>query len=324
MMMLISAFFALLIPLPNVFIACLFKSKRNWTSVIKIFRGWYIGMAVLALAIGLVGLIKKNNNDFCTSVLSIEENQNFLKRFYENDAKFYKGNSVQYGKDSAPYKAYSNCISTNGPEKCWTELVETNVRTNRDAIEHELSVGVVLHECQLIQKNPQEGPDNSNNTNTPEQSSNDHNGHLRKTTKPTSKLDNILVVYTKESNDQYVGVIIGTEAINLLENNFREGILKSHAQLLKSKGFTSDAMPEITNSRVSSIDSLGVPVGVATVWLKSTTSEGEMRSKYIYVAGVIGDTLHKVICSQLNGDDVALMVNPKCHNRLTDIFSPRN
>jgi hypothetical protein len=322
--LLFAALFALLIPLPNVLIACLFRSKRNWASILKIFRGWYIGMVIIFIVVGLIGLINRTPNYFCTSVLSIEENQSFLKKFYENDAKFYKGNSIQYGKDAAPYKTYLNCVNTNRSDKCWSELVGTNVRTNREAIEHELSVGVVLHECQLTLKKPQEGTDKSNNTNTFEQSSNTQNGYLREETKPTSELDNILVVYTKETNDQYSGVIIGTEAINLLENNLREGMLKSHAQLLKSKGFTSDAMPEITNSRVSSIDSLGVPVGVATVWLKSTTSEGEMRSKYIYAAGVIGDTLHKVICSQLNGDDITLMVSQKCHSKLTEVFSPKS
>lgn len=321
---LFSATFALLIPVPHILIACLFRKKRNWVTILNIYRGWYIGMAVLAVTVGVAGLIKKNSNDFCTSALSIEENQRFLKRFYANDAKFYKGNSIQYGKDTASYKTYSNCLNTNRPDRCWTALVGTKAETRREAIELELSVGVVLHECQLKLEKPKENAGKLNKINTSEKISNYQNRYLREETKSTSEIDNILVVYTQESNDEYSGVIIGAEAINLLEKNLREGMLNSQAQLLKNKGFSSEAMPEVTNSRVSSIDSLGVPVGVATVWLKSATSEGAMRSKYIYAAGVIGNTLHNVICSQLNGDDITLTVSPKCHDKLIEVFSIKN
>jgi hypothetical protein len=136
--------------------------------------------------------------------------------------------------------------------------------------------------------------------------------------------DDVLVIYSKESNHQFLDVIIGSEAIEYLEKNLRDVMLNSHAQLLKNEGFSSDATLEVTNSRFTSVDALGVPVGLATIWLKNQTSEGEARSKYIYVAGVIGDTLHNVICSQLNGDDIILMANPKCYDKLVEVFPIRN
>ena len=324
--MLIAAFFALLVPFPNVFIACLFRSKRNWASVLKIYRGWYIGMAVLALAFGLVGLIKNNSNDFCTSVLAVEGNQTSLKTFHENDSKFFDGNSVEYGKNSTPYKVYSNCIENNNLDECWSDLVGSDVSTNREAIEYQLSIGVVLHECQPKLKKPQEGIEKPIQSNIQKKLSSSENGIRQEEAKSNSDSDlgNILVVYSKESNDQFSGVTINAEAIGLLEKNIRKGMLKNYTQLLNNKGITGASIPEITSNRVSSIDALGVPVGVATVWLKSATSEGETRSKYIYVAGVIGDTLHKVICVQLNGDGIDLGVNPKCHNKLEEVFSRTN
>ncbi len=139
----------------------------------------------------------------------------------------------------------------------------------------------------------------------------------------TSGAADVLVIETKESNDQYVDVVIGVEAIDYLERDFRSSSLKNYAQLLKQKGYSAEGVPEVTNSRVGSIDFLGPSVGVATVWLRSSTKEGDISSKYIFAAGVIGDTLHKVICWQQSGDDIMLMINPKCHDKLVEVFSAK-
>ncbi len=138
------------------------------------------------------------------------------------------------------------------------------------------------------------------------------------------KSDNVIVIYSMESNDQLYGVKIDAEITGLLEKNFRNGMLEANSQLLKNKNFSSKALPKVTNSRLSSIDYFNVPVGIATVWLSSKTSEGEMHSKYIFAAGIIGNTLHKVICFQLNGDDLTLMVTPKCHDKLKEVYWTKN
>lgn len=54
---LVSAFFALIIPLPHVLISCVFKSKRNLDSVLTVFRGWYkflLGFFMLGMLAGLL------------------------------------------------------------------------------------------------------------------------------------------------------------------------------------------------------------------------------------------------------------------------------
>ncbi len=134
----------------------------------------------------------------------------------------------------------------------------------------------------------------------------------------------VLVIHSKESNDQYSGAIIDIELIELLEKKYRDSFLKGQAELYKSKGFSSKAIPKVTNNRFSSIDIFSAPVGAATVWLKSQTTTGEAKMKYIFVAGIIGDTLHKIICSQLTGDDIFLMVNPKCQDKLKEVFGAIN
>lgn len=315
------ALFTLLIPVPNVLIACLFRTKRNLASILRIYRNWYIGIAVLSGVIGLIALSNRNSDDFCTSVLSADENKSFLKKFHENDIKFYNGNSIQYGKDTESYKAYSYCVNNNSEYKCWNELVNSSARTNREALEHELSVGVVLRECQINSMSHQKDLSALSDNNSLEKT-NTRVMNSRLNSKSGSESDNILVIYTKSSG-QFSDVIIGADAISALEIELRNGVLNNYAKLLKQKGFSSAAIPEVTDIRASSIESFGVPVGIASVWLKSATSEGEMRSKYIYVAGVIGDTMHKVYCSQMNGDDINLLTNKKCHNKLAEVFSQK-
>jgi len=54
---LVSALFALIIPLPHILISCAFKSKRNWDAVLMIFRGWYkflFGFLLLGMVAGLL------------------------------------------------------------------------------------------------------------------------------------------------------------------------------------------------------------------------------------------------------------------------------
>jgi hypothetical protein len=144
---LIGSFFALVIPLPNVLIACLFRSKRTWASVLKIYRGWYIGMSVLALASGLMLLLKTNSIGFCAQILASEKHQTFLKQFHESNVK-NDGESLRLGKLAKPYKVYSNCTENNDLYKCWSGLGETDVRTNRELYWYHQSIGVVLYECQ--------------------------------------------------------------------------------------------------------------------------------------------------------------------------------
>jgi hypothetical protein len=51
-----SAIFALMIPLPHTLIATAFRSKRNWDSVLAIFRGWYkftLGLFLIGMVVGL-------------------------------------------------------------------------------------------------------------------------------------------------------------------------------------------------------------------------------------------------------------------------------
>lgn len=144
--------------------------------------------------------------------------------------------------------------------------------------------------------------------------------NINSRSKSKNEISNILVIHTKESDDQFSDVVVDEKLIGLLEKEFREGMLKGQAQQLKNRGFSDSALPKVTNSRLSTIDNLGVPVGVATVWLKSKTSDGEMQSKYIIAAGVIGDTLHRIVCSQLTGNEILLLVNPKCNTKLREVF----
>jgi len=141
-----AALVTLIVPLPHVLIASLFRRKRNWLSLSKIIRGWHVGLVVAIVALGLIGLINRYANDFCTSVLAIEGNQKVLEDFYKNDVEHFEGNSVKYGREAEPYKAYSRCVNGNTQNECWSKLADTDAITYRERIELGVSVGPVCQE----------------------------------------------------------------------------------------------------------------------------------------------------------------------------------
>lgn len=134
------------------------------------------------------------------------------------------------------------------------------------------------------------------------------------------EMDNVLVVHSKESSAQFVDLVIDIETMELLEESLQESHAIREAKMLENAGFSSGAARVITNSTVGTVNHFRVPLGLATVWSKSLSSEGEVRSKYVHVAGVIGNTLHRVVCTQLNGDNMMLLVNKKCQAKLDEVF----
>lgn len=218
-----SALLALVIPLPHILIACLFKSRRNSMSLLRICRGWYQALLAFCLAGSLASLVNKNSR--------------------ENVSAF-----------------------------------EPRVEAER----------------------PPQGADSE------------------------VPSDDIFVVHSKQSDQDFANLAIGVDAIGLLEKNYRETVFKGYSKQLEDKGLSKESLPKVTNSRLTSIDVFSVPVGVASVWLSSQTAEGELKSKYIFMAGVVGKTLHTVICSQIHGDNINLMISPKCQSKLNEVFHPKD
>lgn len=138
----------LVVPLPHLLISFIYRGRKDLGSSLKIIRGWLKAFVVAWLVFGVMGIVVDSPNAFCNSVLSREDNQKALEEFYDNNSGAYEGNAVRYGKNADPYRKYSDCISTHSNLQCWSKLVKTDVTTRRDAVELQLSIGVILHECQ--------------------------------------------------------------------------------------------------------------------------------------------------------------------------------
>ena len=140
-------------------------------------------------------------------------------------------------------------------------------------------------------------------------------------TSPNNSQREMLVAHSHESDQSIEGMVIDEEILEALEKNYRQIFLRNLSQMYEQQGFSTSEMMDVTEERYTIVDGLfALPIGVANIRTSGNTTSGPVNEKYLYAAGIEGNTLHKVICMEFGNAESILMIAPKCQAKLVEVF----